>query len=176
MCACSVAQSCLTLCDPVDCNPLDFSVHGISQARILEWVAISFSKGSFQPRDWTGFPAGKILYQLSYEGSLPHHQLFICKLALSRFALHTLKSICCKCTTQWLWVNAQSYAIIATIQFRTLPSASRGFLDACFLPWQASCLPLAAPREPCFFSNPLIKVLKQNCTPRALDMWRKSGR
>ena len=38
-----VAQSCLTLCDPVDCSPPGSSVHGILQARILEWVAISFS-------------------------------------------------------------------------------------------------------------------------------------
>ena len=39
-----VAQSCLTLCDPMDCSPPGFSVHGIFQAWILEWVAISFSK------------------------------------------------------------------------------------------------------------------------------------
>ena len=37
----------LTLCDPMDCNPSGFSVHGIFHARILEWVAISFSRGSF---------------------------------------------------------------------------------------------------------------------------------
>ena len=48
-----VAQSCLTLCDPVDCSPPGSSVHGILQARILEWVAISFSRGSFLPRYWT---------------------------------------------------------------------------------------------------------------------------
>ena len=42
----SDAQSCLTLCNPADCNLLGSSVHGISQARILEWVAISFSRGS----------------------------------------------------------------------------------------------------------------------------------
>ena len=42
--ACSVAQSCPTLCDPVDCSLQGSSVHGIFQARILEWVAISFSK------------------------------------------------------------------------------------------------------------------------------------
>ena len=41
-----VAQSCLTLCDPVDCSLPGYSVHGILQARILEWVAISFSRGS----------------------------------------------------------------------------------------------------------------------------------
>ena len=38
-----VAQSCLTLCDPMDCSLLGSSVHGIFQARVLEWVAISFS-------------------------------------------------------------------------------------------------------------------------------------
>ena len=43
-----VAQSCLTLC-----NPMDYTVHGILQARILEWVAFPFSRGSSQPRDWT---------------------------------------------------------------------------------------------------------------------------
>ena len=40
------AQSRLTLCDPMDCSPPGSSVHGISQTRILEWVAISFSRGS----------------------------------------------------------------------------------------------------------------------------------
>ena len=48
-----VTQSCPTLCDPVDCIPPGSSVHGILQARILEWVAISFSRGSSQPRDRT---------------------------------------------------------------------------------------------------------------------------
>ena len=43
------AQSCLTLCDPVDCSLPGFSVHGILQARILEWVAISSSRGSSDP-------------------------------------------------------------------------------------------------------------------------------
>ena len=48
-----VAQSCPTLCDPMNCSPPGFSVHGIFQARILEWVAISFSRRSSRPRDWT---------------------------------------------------------------------------------------------------------------------------
>ena len=46
-------QSCLILCDPVDCSLPGFSVHGILQARILEWVTFSFSRGSSQPRDRT---------------------------------------------------------------------------------------------------------------------------
>ena len=47
------AQLCWTLCDPVDCSPPGSSVHGIFQARILEWAAISSSKESSPPRDWT---------------------------------------------------------------------------------------------------------------------------
>ena len=43
---CLVAQSCPTLCDPVDCNPPGSSIHGILQARILEWVAVSSSSSS----------------------------------------------------------------------------------------------------------------------------------
>ena len=47
---CVNAQSCLTLCNPMDCSPPGSSVHGILQARILEWV-IPFSRGSSQSRD-----------------------------------------------------------------------------------------------------------------------------
>ena len=48
-----VAQSCLTLCDPMDCSPPGSSVHGIFQARIPEQVAVPFFRGSSQSRDWT---------------------------------------------------------------------------------------------------------------------------
>ena len=48
-----VTQLCLSLCDPVDCSLPGSSIHGILQARTLEWVAISFSRGSSQPRDRT---------------------------------------------------------------------------------------------------------------------------
>ena len=44
-----VTQSCLTLCDPMDCSPSDSSVHGILQAGILEWSAISFPWGLPKP-------------------------------------------------------------------------------------------------------------------------------
>ena len=50
---CLVTQLCLTLCNPMDCIPAGSSVHGMSMARILEWVAISSSRGSSQPRDQT---------------------------------------------------------------------------------------------------------------------------
>ena len=48
-----VAQACLTLFDPMACSPWSSSVHGIFQARILEWIAIPFSRGFSLPRDWT---------------------------------------------------------------------------------------------------------------------------
>ena len=51
-----VAQPCPTLWDPMDCNLPGSSVHGILQARILEWVATPFSRESSQPRDWTWVP------------------------------------------------------------------------------------------------------------------------
>ena len=72
---CSVAQSCMTLCDAMDCSPPGSSVHGIPQARILEWVAISSSRGSSGPRDRTRISCIHPLYwqvdslPLSYLGS-----------------------------------------------------------------------------------------------------------
>ena len=48
-----VAQSCLTLCESMGCSPQGSSVHGILQARILEWFAMPSSRGSSQPRDWS---------------------------------------------------------------------------------------------------------------------------
>ena len=48
-----LAQSCPTFCDPIDCSPPGSFFRGIFQARIVEWVAISFSRGSSWPRDQT---------------------------------------------------------------------------------------------------------------------------
>ena len=48
-----ITQSCPTLCDPMECSLPCSSIHGIFQARVLEWIAISFSRGSSGPRDWT---------------------------------------------------------------------------------------------------------------------------
>ena len=61
---CLVAKSCLTLCDLMDCSPPGSSVHGIFQARMWKWVAISFSKVSFQPtnRTWGSCIGRLILY------------------------------------------------------------------------------------------------------------------
>ena len=58
------AQLCLTLCDP-----MDYTVHGILQARILEWVAVRFSRGSSQPRDWTQVSRTAVGFFTSHQGS-----------------------------------------------------------------------------------------------------------
>ena len=64
-----VAQSCPTLCDPMDCSLSDSSVHGIFQARVLEWIAISFSRGPSSPRNQTRVShiAGRCFYRLSHQ-------------------------------------------------------------------------------------------------------------
>ena len=72
-----VAQSCPTPYDPMDCSPPGSSIHGILQARILQWVAIPFSRGSSQSRDWTCIccmrtePPGKPNISLPLMISLP---------------------------------------------------------------------------------------------------------
>ena len=60
-------------CDPMDFNPLGSSVHGILQARVLKWVAIFFSRGSFRPRDQTRVPCvgRRVLYHLTHQGNPP---------------------------------------------------------------------------------------------------------
>ena len=61
------AQLCLTLCNPMDCSPPGTSVHGISQARILEWAVIPLSRGSFQHRIEPKSP--ELQADLSHQGS-----------------------------------------------------------------------------------------------------------
>ena len=72
------AQLCLTLCDPKDSSPPGSSVHGISQVRILEWVAISSSRGSSSPRDGTHLSCGSCidrqnLYHWALQGTYYHN-------------------------------------------------------------------------------------------------------
>ena len=68
---CSVTQFCPTLCIPMDCSPLGSSVHGIFQARILEWVSIPFSRESSRPRDqtWVSCIAGRSLTIWVHQGN-----------------------------------------------------------------------------------------------------------
>ena len=87
-----IAQSCLTLSDPMNCSLSGFSVYEISQARILQWVAIPFSRWwrSSRPRDWTQVSCTGIskwiLYRLNHQGS----SLLLDLLATALFMLHNL--------------------------------------------------------------------------------------
>ena len=85
MCVCLVAESYLTLFDTVDYSTPGSSVHGISQARIQEWVAISFSRGSSWPKDLNprllNWQVDSL--PLSHLGS-PLSQLYVDKKKLSR--------------------------------------------------------------------------------------------
>ena len=77
-----VTQSCLTLCDPMDCSPSGSSVHGILQARILEGIAISFSRVSSWPRDrtWISRIAGRFFAIWAIRGS---PKVYIAQLCLT---------------------------------------------------------------------------------------------
>ena len=72
---CLVTKLCLTLLRPMDCSPPGSSVHGILQARILEWIANSFSRGSSPPRDWTSVSCTgrQILYRWATREALTHY-------------------------------------------------------------------------------------------------------
>ena len=75
-------QLCLTLCDPMDCSLLVSSVYGILQARILEWVAMPFSRESSQPRDQTHISfvsciGRRVLYFLHHLGSPRHSPILL---------------------------------------------------------------------------------------------------
>ena len=85
---CVCAQSRPTLRNPVDCSPAGFSVHRIFQARILQWVPISFSRGSSQPRDQihTSCTGKGTHYQLSHQGNSIYRYRYI----LFQRNLHTI--------------------------------------------------------------------------------------
>ena len=91
------AQSCPTLCDPMDCSLQGFSVHGIFQARALEWVAISFSRGSSRPRDWTrgSHIASRHFYYLSHQGSPKQNFKEVIKLKWDPLSGSVILQDCC---------------------------------------------------------------------------------
>ena len=91
--ACSDAQSCLTLFNSMDWIPLGFSVHEIFQARILEWVAISYSAGSSWPKDWTH------IYCVSSIGRWILFRSSVCLLMLCLLDLSVTERVLLKCPT-----------------------------------------------------------------------------
>ena len=90
LCVCVlVAQSCMTLCDLMDCSPPGSSVRGILSARILERVAMPSSRGSSQPRDWTqvSCTAGRFFSVWATREATAHYLLGPCNSSLLVFFL-----------------------------------------------------------------------------------------
>ena len=144
------AKSLQTLCDPMNCSLPSSSVHGIPQARVLEWVVMPSSRGSSSPRDWALFsyvsfisrgfftllaePVGKHQYM-----SEPHKNLYsgsIC--ALSILILLCTSSVCTSSLkTDILYI---SYFFTFSVSCKNVSSTQQGFLFILFtlaasLPW-----------------------------------------
>ena len=94
ICCCLVTESCLTLCDPMDSNPLGSSVHGVFQARVLEWGAIAFST-SAQKR----YTRKKQYWILCYQSIWWENSLYI------YFIIIYIFPVCPKVTWCLLWVK-----------------------------------------------------------------------
>ena len=108
---CLVPQLCLTLCEPMDSNQPGSSVHGISQARILEGVAIPFSRGSSQLRDQTQSPALQADYLPSEPPGKPKN-IGVVSLALLQGIFLTQESnhvLHCRCILYQLSYQPKTY-------------------------------------------------------------------
>ena len=166
---CLVTKLCPTLCDPMDCSPPGPSVHGISQTRILEWVAISFSRASSRPRDGTRVSCigRQILYSWvsreapwwNEEGSYSSHPSWALGRPCVPGALGKLSQ-----PSQLLestsWESCSREGFLPLLRHHTAPlvthckipgraggflvllSAARGF---CFCPFLSSIVPLPGP-------------------------------
>ena len=102
MCVCEVAQSCPTLCDPMDCSPPGSSVYGILQARILQWVAMPSSRGSFSTQGSNrGLPlCRRILYALRRQGRC----MCVCVYPYMDICVRTrASSVVSDSAIPWLW-------------------------------------------------------------------------
>ena len=89
-CCCSVAKSCQALCDPTDCSPPSSSVHGISQVRIQEWVAIFSPRESIRPRDQIHVSCnGRRIFTAELPGKSSYISIYLCKYTCIWMGIHT---------------------------------------------------------------------------------------
>ena len=116
--ACSVTQPCLTLCNPMDCNPPDSSVHGISQARILKQVVISSSRVSSQPRPRDGTPVSCIAggFFATVPPGKPLIQVMLAEKKMYRSQPNIIQSFCYFCIFRCcsLWTISLRHSVFNT--------------------------------------------------------------
>ena len=152
-----VAQSCPTLCDPMDYSPSGFSIHEIFQATVLEWVATSFSRGSSCPRDWTRVSriVGRCFYHLSHQGSPVGTFFFVIAVqSLSRvwlFAPHGLQQARPPCPSPSPEVCSDS---CPPSEWSCLITLSHSFL------WSGNILWLYGQNTLCFSIHPPMDICK----------------
>ena len=136
------AQSCPTLCDHTDCSPPGSSVHRVLQARILEWAAISSSRGSFQPRDWTAVfcvscIGRQILYHKATLEALNLHGAHLSVNLVSNLSTISLRALGITDWTNYGWRNKYSFLAVdilvhtplylcLIIDFRHIPTCRIG--------------------------------------------------
>ena len=124
-------------CNPMDCNPPGSSVQGILQARILDWIAISFSRGSSQPGDWTCISyvscvGRQVLYHWSHLGS-PYMYIYIlihCSIVDSQHCVSF------RCTVKWFsYISIYSFSNCFPFNkvLNMVPCAIWRFLFICFI-------------------------------------------
>ena len=133
-----VTQLCLTLCDPMDSSPPGSSVHGILQARILKWVAISCSRGSSWPRDQTQSPASPALASVFFTpvppGKLNHSPLQVINPRLLE------NKECCFTVPMKRLVICQQHLLLSIYFFQLPPASSSHVPTLSWFPspkWQA---------------------------------------
>ena len=120
----SITQTCLTLCDPMNCSPPSSCVHGILQARTLEWVALSFSRGSSQPRDQPGSPALQTDFLLSEPPRKP-------QVPIKSEYIRDAWNICLWLISSTLYLSSWSFLVLFAL--RPFPAAFLACL--CIMGW-----------------------------------------
>ena len=166
----SVTQLCPTICNPMDCTPPGCSVRGILQTRILEWVAISSSRGSSQPRDGTLYfqcllHCKQILYHRAYnsfwvEGRIEKMRWLLFIYSSYIYDVPTVYHVQCQ-ALRLRWINLASAAkMLSLFQDGHLRFHRQNRLHPVLLPshsvaWHAFKRLLS-------FWNPAVKLLKYN--------------
>ena len=157
-----MAKSCPTLCSPMDCSPPGSSVYVIFLARILEWVAISFCRGSSPPRDWTWASCFAGRFLISFVLTLFIY-IYFCTRSLLLYTGFSLTAV-----GSLVDHNLVAAGGLGVLAYRCCPEACGVFphqgLNLCPLPWQLDSLPLdhqGSSYIGCLISIIQTKILEQ---------------